>query len=117
MRARRLEIVDEYVEDGRAAVYTTAGMVVLLSELATSAWGLLGDDWVASAQLAERLVDEFGAPGDPEDSDDSGEPGDADGPHDPHDPDDRSADRLTEDVLRSLAEMSLVELAEDPATA
>jgi hypothetical protein len=102
MRARRLEIVDEYVEDGRAAVYTTAGMVVLLSELATSAWGLLGDDWVASTQLAERLVDEFGDP------DDSG---------DTDDPDDRAADRLTEDVLRSLAEMSLVELAEDPTTA
>jgi hypothetical protein len=99
MRARRLEIVDEYVEDGRAAVYTTAGMVVLLSALATTAWGLLGEEWVTSSQLAERLVREFGDPGDP------------------GDPDDRAAERLTEEALRSLAELSLVELDEDPATA
>jgi hypothetical protein len=99
MRARRLEIVDEYVEDGRAAVYTTAGMVVLLSALATTAWGLIGEEWVTSAQLAERLVHEFGDPGDPGDRDD------------------KAAERLTEDALRSLAEMSLVELDEDPATA
>jgi len=98
MRARRLEIVDEYVEDGRAAVYTSAGMVVLLSALATTAWGLLGEDWVTSSQLAERLVHEFGDPGD------SG------------DPEDRAAERLTEEALRSLAEMSLVELDEDQAT-
>ena len=93
MRVRRLEVVDEYVEDGRAAIYTTPGMVVLLSELATSAWSLLGDDWVAVSQIVSHLVEEFGDPGD------------------------GAADRLTEEALRSLAEMSLVELEGGPATA
>ncbi len=93
MRARRLAVVDEYVEDGRAAIYTTPGMVVLLSELATSAWGVLGDDWVATTEIAAHLVAEFGDPGD------------------------GAADRLTEEALRSLAAMELVELDEGSATA
>jgi hypothetical protein len=93
MRARRLAIVDEYVEGGRAAVYSTKGMVLLLSELATSAWTMLGDDWVTSEHIAQTLVREFGDPGDGE------------------------ADRLTEEALRSLAEMSLVDLDEAPTTA
>lgn len=86
MRVRRQEIVDEYVEDGRAAVYTTLGMVLLLSELATSAWNEVGDDWVSSTEVAEALVREFGDPGEGE------------------------ADRLTEETLRTLAEMDLVHL-------
>jgi hypothetical protein len=88
MRVRRLEVVDEYVEDGRAAVYTSQGMVLLLSELATSVWTALGDDWVPSNEVAEALVREFGNP--------------AEG----------DADRLTEEALRQLAEMALVELDE-----
>lgn len=88
MRARRRAVVDEYVEDGRAAVYTTPGMVVLLSELATSAWGILGDDWVETTEIAMHLVAEFGDPGD------------------------GTADRLTAEALHSLAAMSLVELDE-----
>lgn len=88
MRARRMDVVDEYVEDGRAAVYTTQGMVVLLSELATSAWAVLGDEWVPTTRIADHLVLEFGDPGD------------------------GAADRLTQEALRSLAEMSLVELDE-----
>jgi hypothetical protein len=88
MRVRRLDVVDEYVEDGRAAVYTSQGMVLLLSELATSAWGALGAGWVSSAAIAEVLIQEFGDPG-------AGE-----------------AERLTEEALRSLAEMALVELDE-----
>jgi hypothetical protein len=88
MRARRKDVVDEYVEGGRAAVYTGQGMVVLLSELATSAWGALEHDWVSSSAIAEHLVQEFGDPGDGE------------------------AERLTEEALRSLAEMALVELDE-----
>jgi hypothetical protein len=88
MRARRLEVVDEYVEDGRAAIYTTFGMVVLLSELATCAWSLLGDEWVPTAEIAAHLVGEFGDPGE------------------------GAADRLTREALQSLAEMSLVELDE-----
>lgn len=89
MQARRLEIVDEYLDEGRAAVYSSHGVVVLLSELATSAWRQLGHDWVGSAVIAQQLVEEFGEP--------------ADG----------DAERLTEETLRSLAGMSLVELIAD----
>jgi hypothetical protein len=96
MRARRREIVDEYVEGGRAAIYTDQGMVVLLSELATSAWTLLGEEWVPAETVAVRLVDEYG------------------------DPESGSAELLTEGALTSLAEMSLVDLDESgtsrPAT-
>jgi hypothetical protein len=85
MRVRRVEVVDVYVEDGRAAIYSVRGMVVLLSELATTAWSVIGEGgWVSSADVTAALVAEYGDPGD--------------------------ADRLTEDALRSLAEMSLVEL-------
>lgn len=90
MRARRHPVVDEYVEDGRAAVYSDDGMVVLLSELATKAWEVLGADWVAAEEVSAALVREFGDPGDGE------------------------ADRLTEDALRSLAELHLVDLEEGP---
>jgi len=86
MRARRLEIVDEYVEDGRAAVYTTKGMVVLLSELATTAWTVIGDEWVTATDVAHLLVKEFGEP--------------AEG----------MTEELTEESLRSLAEMGLIQL-------
>jgi hypothetical protein len=93
MRARRQEIVDEYVEDGRAAVYTTAGMVVLLSELATSAWQMLGPDWIEIDRIEARLVEEHGEP--------------ADG----------SSEDLTARALRSLAELSLADLdADEPST-
>jgi hypothetical protein len=88
-RARRREVVDVYVEDRRAAVYSTQGMVVLLSELATTAWEALGDDWISTTHVAEELVRRFGDPGDGE------------------------ADRLTEKTLRSLAKMSLVEFDEE----
>jgi len=89
MRARRLEIVDEYVDEGRAAVYSSNGVVVLLSELATSAWCLLRDDWVTSYELADRLVLEYGPP------------------------DGGGAVLLTEQTLQSLADMDLVELTSD----
>jgi hypothetical protein len=93
MRVRRQEIVDEYVEDGRAAVYTTAGMVVLLSELATSAWQMLGPDWIETDRIAARLVEQHGEP--------------ADG----------SSEDLTARALRSLAELSLADLdADEPST-
>ena len=88
MRARRREVVDAYLEDGRAAIYTSRGMVVLLSELATSAWCQLGEGWMSAETLAEHLVSVFGDPA-------------------------GTASRLTEETLISLAEMSLVEL-DDP---
>jgi hypothetical protein len=61
-RARRLSIVDEYVEDGRAAVYAGNGDVVALSELATGLWAALTDDWTPMADLTAALVAEFGEP-------------------------------------------------------
>jgi hypothetical protein len=61
-RARRLPVVDEYVEDARAAVYAGNGEVVALSELATGAWVALHDSWTSLADLASALVVEFGEP-------------------------------------------------------
>ena len=61
-RARRLPVVDAYVEDGRAAVYAGNGDVVALSELATWAWSALPEDWTPVADLAAGLVAEFGEP-------------------------------------------------------
>jgi hypothetical protein len=91
MRARRRAVVDEYVEDGRAAIYSREGMVLLLSELGTHVWGALGDDWVVADRVAAALVVEFGEPtgGD--------------------------AAEMTETVLRSLAGMDLVDLDEEAA--
>jgi hypothetical protein len=86
MRVRRLDVVDEYIEDGRAAIYTTDSMVVLLSGLATSAWQVLGPDWTPVSDVTEVLVREHGDPGD------------------------GRAHDLTTEALRSLAELSLVEL-------
>lgn len=92
MRARRRRVVDEYVEDGLAAVYSEAGVVVLLSPLATTAWGVLGEGWVDSDDVSRALVDEFGPP--PE----------------------GGAEQLTAQALRSLSELQLVELdGEEPA--
>jgi hypothetical protein len=93
MRVRRVEVVDVYVEDGRAAVYSTRGMVVLLSELATTAWSVIGEDrWVTSSDVTAALIAEHGDPGD------------------------GNAGQLTEDALRSLAELSLVEVDESEVT-
>lgn len=61
-RARRLPIVDAYVEDGRAAVYAGNGEVIALSELATWAWSALREEWTPVADLAAGLVAEFGEP-------------------------------------------------------
>jgi hypothetical protein len=88
MRARRRAVVDEYVEDGRAAVYSDDGVVLLLSELGAHAWATLTDDWVSTDHVTDELVREFGEP--------------ADG----------DAGQLTETALRSLADMHLVDLDE-----
>jgi hypothetical protein len=86
MRARRLAVVDEYVEDGRAAVYSEAGMVVLLSELATVAWSVLDTEWTSAESVAVALVAAFGSPGAAD------------------------AQSVTESALRTLAEHGIVEL-------
>jgi len=88
-----VEVVDAYVEDGRAAVYSMRGMVVLLSELATTAWSVIGEEgWVASEDVTAALIAEFG------------------------DPEGGEAGRLTDEALRSLADMALVELDDSGAT-
>ena len=61
MKARRLPLVDEYVEDGEAAVFV-GGRVVVLSALATHLLGLVSDDWTDLTTLSEGLVAAFGTP-------------------------------------------------------
>lgn len=90
MRARRLPVVDEYVEDGRAAVYSEDGVVLVLSDLASCAWSVLTGEWTPASRVAEELVAVFGPPDDGQDPLEG-----------------------TEAALRTLAEHSLVELDED----
>jgi hypothetical protein len=88
LRARRLPLVDEYVEEGEAAVFVD-GNVVVLSPLATSLLGMLDGGWSGVERLAAGLVAEFGpAPDDPEAID------------------------ATAQALEALARMSVVELAD-----
>lgn len=89
MRARRLEIVDEYAEDERVAVYSAAGVVVVLSELASAAWSVLGEEWISVDAVAAELERRFGAP------DSAG-----------------GAPAATRDALRTLAGHGLLELDE-----
>jgi hypothetical protein len=92
MRVRRRAVVDEYVEDGRAAVYSRDGVVLLLSELGTHAWGVLTDDWVTADHVTAELVRVFG------------------------EPEEGSAAQITDAALHALADMHLVDLDdEDPA--
>jgi hypothetical protein len=87
MRVRRREIVDEYTEDGRVAVFSSRHTVVVLSELATLAWSVIGDDWVDADVVTDALVEEFGSPGSEE-----------------------SARVTTEQSLRALADRALLEI-------
>lgn len=87
MRARRLEIVDEYADGGRVAVYSTTGVVVLLSELASLAWSVVDEEWISADDVAQELVRRYGEP-------------DPDG----------GAVAATEDALSVLAEHGLLEL-------
>ena len=61
MRARRLAVVDEYVEDGEAAVFVD-GRVVVLSPLATHLLGLVTHEWTDLTTLSRELEAAFGAP-------------------------------------------------------
>ena len=61
MRARRGKISDLYVEDGQAAVLVGTDVVVL-SPLATTLLGLVGEEWADLRDLAARLVEVFGTP-------------------------------------------------------
>ncbi len=88
MKARRRPLIDEYVQDGEAAVFVD-GNVVVLSPLATHLLGLLGEAWVEVRTLAAGLVAEFGSP-----------------------PDDADGIDATAEALRALDRMFVVELAE-----
>mgnify|MGYP001377285767 CR=1 FL=1 len=61
MRARRLEILDEYVEDDEAVVFVD-GQVVALSALATTALLSVGTAWTEAAVVAAALVAKFQDP-------------------------------------------------------
>ncbi len=87
MRVRRLEVVDEYAEDGQVALYSEGGFVVVLSDLASAAWWALGDDWVDLDTVTATLVEQFGTP-----------------------PDAGDAGEATEEALRVLAGHGLVEV-------
>ncbi len=61
MRARRLEVLDEYVEGDEAVVFV-GGHVVALSALATTALFSVGTAWTEAAVVAAALVAEFEDP-------------------------------------------------------
>lgn len=87
MKVRRLPLIDEYVEDDRSAVYVD-DRVLVLSELATFALGLMTEEWSDADRLAEALVDHFGAP-----------------------PEDAGAVASTEAMLGQLADEGLLQIA------
>ena len=88
MRARRRPLIDEYVQDGEAAVFVD-GSVVVLSPLATHLLSLLDDGWSDVELLAAGLVEAFGPP-----------------------PDDPKGIDATAEALRALGRISAVELAD-----
>ena len=85
MRARRLPVLDEYVEQGRCAVLVETHVFVL-SPVATEICRLLGDAWRDLEDVAAGLVELFGDPGEP------------------------GAVTMTRQALTELAEQRLVEL-------
>jgi hypothetical protein len=89
VRVRRAEIVDAYVEDDRAAIFV-GDMVLTLSELATSAWLAIGEDWTSAVEVTSALTAEYGAPPPPSDP-----------------------QAATEGVLRDLADRGVVQLEDD----
>jgi hypothetical protein len=91
MRARRLPVIDEYVDGEEAAVFVD-DKVLVLSPLATHLLALVGYDWTELTTLAEAVVDAFGAP-----------------------PGGQSADEATSDALRTLEAQGIVTIA-DPVT-
>ena len=61
MRARRLPVLDEYVEGDEAVVFVN-GQVIALSALATAALLAVGPDWTDAGVVAAALVATFGEP-------------------------------------------------------
>ena len=87
MRAKRVPVLDEYAEDGEAAVFVD-GRVVVLSPLATHLFSLIAEEWTDLATLSRELELVFGVPPD------------------------RSAAEATADALRALEAERLVLLEE-----
>jgi hypothetical protein len=86
MRARRLEVLDEYVEEDEAVVFVN-GHVIALSPLATTALFSVGSEWTETDAVAAALVAKFDDP-----------------------PPDTDPLALTRSTLQTLAEWGLLEL-------
>lgn len=56
-----MPVIDEYHEDGEAAVFVE-GRVITLSVLATTVLGELDEEWRDAGELVPALVESFGAP-------------------------------------------------------
>jgi hypothetical protein len=75
MRARRLPVLDEYVEDGESAVFVD-GRVLALSPIATAILSALDEmSWRSSTDVGERLEQEFGTPPDGSSTEDATQAG------------------------------------------
>lgn len=61
MRARRLPVLDEYVEGDEAVVFV-GGNVIALSELATAALHAVGQEWTPAEEVSTALTARFGRP-------------------------------------------------------
>lgn len=61
MRARRLPVIDEYVDGDQMAVFAH-GQLVVLSAVATAALRTLDERWTDMAEVIERVVDAVGPP-------------------------------------------------------
>lgn len=87
MRARRLPVLDEYVENGESAVFVD-GIVLALSPVATTILAALDEvSWRDSQDVADLLTYAFGPP-----------------------PDGASAADATRSGLLELADLRLVEI-------
>lgn len=91
MRARRLEVLDEYVEEDEAVVFV-GGRVVALSALATMALFSVGAEWTEAAVVEVALVGKFQEP-----------------------PPGTDPAAVTHNTLLSLAQLGLLELEKPPS--
>lgn len=69
MRARRLPIVDEYVDGDQIAVFA-AGHLTVLSPVASATLLAVGDEWTRLSDITELVMGAVGPPplGSPEDA-------------------------------------------------
>ena len=61
MRARRLPVVDEYLDGDQLAVFV-GNTVVVLSEVASAALGAVGEQWTELAAITSAVIDGVGSP-------------------------------------------------------